>query len=140
MQFAAGHCPKASVYGKAKAFTPLLDKPLEGPVYFRANGGERELPDIVVDLQGQVHIIVVGFVDSVNGGIRTIFDAVPDAPVSKFVLEMQGGKKGLIVNSRDLCASKNRAIVKFTGQNGKTYDSKPVLQASCKKGKGKKKK
>jgi hypothetical protein len=25
---------------------------------------------------------------------------VPAAPVSRFILEMQGGKKGLIVNSR----------------------------------------
>ena len=138
MQFALNQCPVGSIYGHAKAFTPLLDKPLEGPVYLRSNGGERELPDIVVDLNGQVHIILVGFVDSVNGRIRTTFDAVPDAPVSKFVLEMQGGKKGLIVNSRNLCASKNRAKVRFTGQNGKAYDSKPVLQASC-KGKGKKK-
>jgi hypothetical protein len=140
VQFALNQCPLGSIYGYAKAFTPLLDKPLEGPVYFRSNGGERELPDIVVDLKGQVHIIVVGFIDSVNGGIRTTFDAVPDAPVSKVVLEMQGGKKGLIVNSRNLCASKNRAKVRFTGQNGKVYDSKPVLKADCgKKGKGKKK-
>jgi hypothetical protein len=95
---------------------------------------------MVADLKGQVHINLVGFVDSVNGGIRTIFDAVPDVPVTKFVLEMQGGKKGLIVNSRNLCASKNRAIVKFTGQNGKTYDTKPVLKADCKGKKGKKKK
>lgn len=138
MQFALNQCPLGSIYGYAKAFTPLLDKPLEGPVYLRSNGGERELPDIVVDLKGQVHIILVGFIDSVNGGIRTTFDAVPDAPVSKFVLGMQGGKKGLIVNSRNLCASKNRAKVSFKGQNGKVYDSKPVLKASCGKKKGKK--
>jgi hypothetical protein len=29
----AGNCPKSTVYGKAKAWTPLLDKPLQGPVY-----------------------------------------------------------------------------------------------------------
>ena len=32
-------------------------------------------------------------------GIRTTFESVPDAPVTKFVLEMKGGKKGLLVNS-----------------------------------------
>jgi hypothetical protein len=89
------------------------------------------LPDLVIDLKGQVHIILVGFVDSVNGRIRTIFGAVPDAPVRKFMLEMHGGKKGLIVNSRNLCAAKQRAIVKFKGQNGRSYDSRPVIGTSC---------
>jgi hypothetical protein len=139
VQFALNQCPLGSIYGIAKAFTPLLDKPLEGPVYFRSNGGERELPDIVADLKGQVDIDLVGFVDSVNGRIRTTFDAVPDAPVTKFVLEMQGGKKGLIVNSQNLCASKHRAIVRFSGQNGKVYDTKPVIGTGCGKKKGKKK-
>ena len=54
------------------------------------------------------------------------------------MLEMQGGKKGLIVNSQNLCASKHRAIVRFSGQNGKVYDTKPVIGTSCGK-KGKKK-
>jgi hypothetical protein len=53
---------------------------------------------------------------------------------------MQGGRKGLLVNSTDICKGKNRAISDFTGQNGKVYDTEPVLQAQCgkahKKGKG----
>ena len=35
VQFAANACPKAAIYGFAKAITPLLDKPLEGPVYLQ---------------------------------------------------------------------------------------------------------
>ncbi len=63
---------------------------------------------------------------------------IPDVPVSRFILEMQGGQKGLLVNSTDLCAGKHRAKARLTGQNGKTFDSKPVVQASCgKKGKRK---
>ena len=63
---------------------------------------------------------------------------IPDVPVSRFILEMQGGKKGLIVNSPNLCGFTSRATVKLTGQNGKTFDSKPVVQANCgKKGKRK---
>jgi hypothetical protein len=129
VQFAANKCPKGSVYGHARAFSPLLDESLEGPVYLRSS--DNKLPDMVVDLQGQVEINLVGRIDSVNGGIRTTFEAVPDAPVSKFVLGMQGGKKGLIVNSRNLCASKQRASVKFVGQNGKRVDLRPVVRASC---------
>lgn len=50
---------------------------------------------------------------------------------------MQGGKKGLLVNSTNLCARKNRAISEFTGQNGKLSNTKSTLQAKC--GKAKKK-
>jgi hypothetical protein len=138
VQFNAEACPKGSIYGKARAFTPLLDQPLEGPVYLRANGGERELPDLVAALHGQIDIDLSGYIDSVNGGIRTSFKTVPDAPVSKFVLEMKGRSKSLLVNSTNLCRSTNRATVKMDGQNGKVHDFNPVLRNSC-GGRGKKK-
>jgi hypothetical protein len=128
-QFAANQCPAGSVYGHAKAITPLLDQPLEGPVYLRSNP-EHELPDLVADLRGQIHVVLAGRIDSPHGGIRNTFEVVPDAPVSKFTLTMQGGKKGLLQNSTNLCNSPNRAKVLFDGQNGKTADSTPPLKAS----------
>jgi hypothetical protein len=131
VQFAANACPPASVYGKATAWSPLLDQPLSGPVYLRSSSNK--LPDLVADLNGQIRVALAGRIDSVNGGIRSSFELVPDAPVSKFVLEMQGGKKGLLVNSRNLCKSVNKADVSLTGQNGKAADSTPVLSNSCKK-------
>ncbi len=79
-------------------------------------------------------------IDSKNRGIRNTFDVVPDAPVDTFTLSMQGGKKGLLVNSTNLCKGSHRADVRMTGQNGKTYNSKPVLSNSCKKRKTKKSK
>jgi hypothetical protein len=133
VQFAADACPKGSIYGFVTATTPLLDAPLSGPLYLRSSS--HPLPDLVAALHGQIDVDLVGRIDSKNGGIRTTFDAVPDAPVSKFVLTMQGGKKGLLENSRNLCASVNKADVKFTAQNGMTSNSKPVLTNSCKKGK-----
>jgi hypothetical protein len=141
VQFNAGagngvQCPKGSVYGEATATTPLLDKPLSGPVYLRSSSNP--LPDLVAALHGPIDVNLVGRIDSKDGGIRTTFNSVPDAPVSKFVLTMQGGKKGLLENSRNLCKSVNRADVGFTGQNGKDADSNPVLGNSC-SGKAKKK-
>lgn len=133
VQFAANQCPQGSIYGKASAVTPLLDQPLKGPVYLRSNGGERELPDLVADLNGQIHVVVVGWIDSKNGGLRTTFAAVPDAPVSSFTLEMQGGKKGLLVNSTDLCRTPNRATARLTGQNGNVVTLRPLLKSKCKK-------
>jgi hypothetical protein len=56
VQFAAQKCPAASIYGTAKATTPLLDKPLQGPVYLRSSNNK--LPDPVVDLKGQIEIVL----------------------------------------------------------------------------------
>jgi hypothetical protein len=134
VQFAAHQCPKGSVYGTAKAYTPLLDKPLEGPVYLRAS--EHSLPDLVAHLEGQVGIDLVGRIDSYKGGIRTAFNAVPDVPVSKFVLAIPGGKHGLLVASTNLCAKPIRAIVRINAQNGKKANARPPLRVPC----GKKKK
>jgi hypothetical protein len=138
VQFNAEACPASSILGTAKAYTPLLDQPLEGPVYFRSNGGERELPDIVADLKGPIHIALVGFIDSVVkkgtevSRLRTRFQNVPDAPVSKFLLRLDGGKKGLIVNNRNICARRYHVRIALAGQNGRRYDTNPVLKTSCK--------
>lgn len=140
-QFAEEACPKISILGRAKAWSPLLEKPLEGPVIFRANGGERALPDVVADLRGQIHVVLVGAVDTVtpktNPRIRTTFFQVPDAPVSKFELNLFGGKRGLLINSANLCKAPDRAVVRLTAQNGKTHDSEPVVANSCGKKKSK---
>jgi hypothetical protein len=129
VQFAAHQCPAGSIYGRAKAVTPLLDQPLEGPVYLRSSS--HPLPDLVVALHGLVDFNLVGRIDSVNARIRTSFESAPDAPVSKFSLEMQGGKKGLVVNSRNLCAGPAHAIAAYTAQSGRAYEQKPVVKASC---------
>jgi hypothetical protein len=143
VQFNAGggngeQCPKGSIYGKAKATSPLLDETLSGPVFLRSSN--HELPDLVAALHSaKVDINLLGRIDSVGGGIRSTFEGVPDAPVTKFTLEMQGGKKGLIVNSTNICKGKHRAKAKLTGQNGRLYEFNPVVKAQCggkKSGKG----
>lgn len=136
VQFAAGQCPRGSIYGSAKAWSPLLDQPLSGPVYLRSNGGERKLPDLVAALGGPasqpIEIDLVGFVDSFRGGIRTRFQSVPDAPVSKFLLAMKGGARGLLVNSRNLCRSRSRATARFLAHNGKEKVQRPLMKVRCK--------
>ncbi len=129
VQFAADACPEGSIYGHARAFTPLLDEPLQGPVYLRSS--DNLLPDMVLALRGKVDINAVGRIDSVRGGIRTTFEAVPDAPVSKVVVTMQGGRKGLIVNSRNLCKALAYTTVNFRAHSGRQRSHRPVLRHGC---------
>jgi hypothetical protein len=140
-RFAAGTCPKASILGRARAFSPLLDNPLEGNVYFRSNGGERELPDVVADLKGEVNFTLVGFVDAVvhKGSevsrIRTIFQTPPDVPVAKFVLRLKGGKQGLLQNSANLCKAPQPVIAKLKAHNSRRLERRQAIKVSCKKSK-----
>jgi hypothetical protein len=140
VQFAADSCPKKSIYGHARAFSPLLDKPLRGRVYLRSS--DNPLPDLVAALRGQVRIDLVGRTDSVRGRIRNIFDRVPDVPVSKFILILRGGSRGLLVNSRDLCPRKRqgakskqlRAGVRLTGQNSRrSFRKKQAVRTPCRR-------
>jgi hypothetical protein len=128
VQFAAKSCPAGAVYGQATVYTPLLDEPLAGPVYLRSS--DHNLPDLVVALHGIVDITASSRIDSHKGGIRNSFEAIPDAPFSRFELRLPGGKKGLVVNSRDLCAHSSRATVRFTGQNGKQDNFSPLVRAT----------
>jgi hypothetical protein len=135
VQFAADQCPPASVYGTASVQTPLLDYPLAGNLYLRSS--DNELPDLVPDLRGPAHqplrLEAAGRTDSIRGGIRNTFDFIPDAPFTRLTARLAGARKGLLVNSRDLCARTYRATVRYTAHNGDTYTDHPLLKARCRK-------
>ncbi|HEU5104602.1 MAG TPA: hypothetical protein VFU11_02050, partial [Solirubrobacterales bacterium] len=105
-----------------------------------------ELPDLVAVVRGPadqpIEVASAARIDSVRKGLRTSFEVFPDVPVTKVVLSMRGGKKkGLIENSRDICARTYRAAARFTAQNGRVSNFNPPLKVKCKKkGSGGKKK
>jgi hypothetical protein len=132
VQFVAEQCPAGSIYGKAQATTPLLDYTLNGTVYLRSS--EHQLPDLVVAFKGPdyqpIKFVLAGKTDSVKGALRNTFEYAPDVPVSKFRLELFGGKQGLVILSNGLCAHRN-ATLKFRGHNGKEYEASPKVKADC---------
>ncbi len=138
VQLAASDCPARSIYGYARAESPLLDDEVAGPVYLIAS--DHELPDLLADLHGQVSVRLRGVISSAKERMKTVFYPVPDVPVSKFTINMKGGKKGLLVNSRNLCAHPNRSFLKFAAQNGKSLKVKklPLQTPGCRKAKKKK--
>jgi len=141
------HCPKGSIVGRARAVTPLLKDPLAGNVYFvknvrRGSSGNliRTLPMIVVALRGQIPINLIG-TSSVEGGkLVSTFETVPDAPISRFNLNIAGGANGILAVTRtrrariDLCASGRQiAEADFDGQNAKRHDLDVAIKKPCRK-------
>jgi hypothetical protein len=117
VQLAANNCPKNAIYGNAKATSPLLDGKLKGPVYLTSS--DNPLPDLLVDLRGQVPIRLRGVISSEHGRLKTVFPNAPDVAVDTFVLTMKGGNRGLLINSRNLCARQTNGFLNLRAQNSR---------------------
>ena len=106
-------CPAASVVGHAKAITPIIPVPLEGPAYFVSHGGEA-FPSLIVVLQGYgVTIDLVGTTFISKAGITSsTFKTVPDQPVTSFELTLPQGKFSALAANGNLCSVTNTVTVK----------------------------
>jgi hypothetical protein len=135
VQLAANNCPKNAIYGYAKATSPLLAGNLKGPVYLTSSN--HELPDLLADLHGQVPIRLRGVISSKHGRLKTVFNETPDVAVDKFILTMKGGSKGLLVNSRNLCARQTTGFLNLLAQNSRRVRNKNLRLniPACRSGK-----
>jgi hypothetical protein len=137
-QLATERCAGRQPIGSVTTWTPLLDQPLSGPAY--AVSGFGKLPHLVFILGGQVTIMPEAESSSVHGGhLRTVVPVVPDAPIGHFRLDVLGGNKGYLVNTRSLCASAVVATVTYVGQNGKGLTQHVKTKTGCGRGPRKKK-
>ncbi|HEX5926006.1 MAG TPA: hypothetical protein VFY45_19405 [Baekduia sp.] len=136
-------CPAASIVGSATARTPILNEPLTGPVYFVKNirkdpksGRDiKTLPKLVLPLVGQngVRLTLTGTSAVVDDQLVTTFDEIPDAPVSSFELNINGGKGGILaVSDADICKATQIADQQIDGQSNKAADASVAIQTpSC---------
>ncbi len=106
-------CPAASNIGYAKAVTPILPVPLEGPVYFVSHGGEA-FPSLEIVLQGYgltIDLVASTFI-SKAGITSSTFHTVPDQPVTSFEITLPEGKYSALAANGNLCSVTNTVTVK----------------------------
>jgi hypothetical protein len=112
-------CGDRNIVGKATAVTPLLPIPLSGDVRLvtPAGGG---LPQLRLGLRGLLSIDLVGKTSlSKDGRVVNTFEGIPDVPLSRFELTINGGKTGILVNYRALkCGQKLTGNGDFLGHSG----------------------
>jgi hypothetical protein len=137
------NCPKESKVGFAKAITPLLPVPLEGPAIFVSHGNEA-FPSLIMVLQGYgVTIDLVGTTFISKAGITSsTFKTVPDQPISSFELNLPQGKYSALAANGNLCTVKGglKMPTEFLAQNGlKINESTKIGVTGCKKTKKAKK-
>ncbi|MGA8363288.1 MAG: hypothetical protein WB709_02075 [Solirubrobacteraceae bacterium] len=128
-------CPAASIIGHAKATTPILPVPLEGPAYFVSHGGEA-FPSLIIVLRGYgVTVDLVGTTFISKAGITSsTFKAVPDVPVGTFELTLPQGPYSALTANGSLCASKLAMPTEFVAQNGVAlHESTKIAVTGCPK-------
>jgi hypothetical protein len=128
-------CPAASNIGYAKAVTPILPVPLEGPVYFVSHGGEA-FPSLEIVLQGYgVKITLVASTFISKAGITSsTFHTVPDQPVTSFEITLPEKSYSALAANGNLCRSKLAMPTAFVGQNGmEVHESTKISVAGCSK-------
>ncbi len=106
-------CPAASNIGHAKAITPILPVPLEGPVYFVSHGGEA-FPSLEIVLQGYgvtIDLTATTFI-SKSGITSSTFHTVPDQPVTSFEITLPEKQYSALAANGNLCSLTKTTTVK----------------------------
>jgi hypothetical protein len=121
LQLAPGHCPDASIVGSAKAFSPLLNEPLEGHVYLARPGcggpGQREctpedaadgsLYQLYLELGGKGALGDAGVnlkvrlkteANPATGQLTTVAENNPQLPFSRLEVDLNGGPRAPLDN------------------------------------------
>ncbi len=127
-------CPAASIVGHARAITPILPVPLEGPAYFVSHGGAK-FPELIIVLQGDgVRIDLRGETFISKAGITSsTFHTVPDQPVTSFELTLPQGPDSALAANGNLCAASLVMPTAFTAQNGATLkQTTKIAVTGCK--------
>lgn len=112
-------CGDRNTVGRATAVTPLLPIPLSGPVRLvtpKAGG----LPVLKVQLSGPLTLTLTGKTAlTKTGRVQNTFAGIPDVPLSRFELALNGGKGGILLNVTSLkCGQRLRGTGDFVGHSG----------------------
>jgi hypothetical protein len=104
-------------------------------IHPRTGARIRTLPSLLATLRGEVAIDLRGTTDVERLRLVSTFDRVPDAPVSRFDMTIEGGAGGILVATgrRSICARSRVSDVKLTGHNAKQAVSRLRMAAPCKR-------
>ncbi len=136
-----GGCTKESLVGSATVTTPVLPGKLTGSAYFVSHGNEA-YPDLDVILSGDgVEIVLVGHTHiAATGILSSAFEALPDAPISSFSLNLTTGSHSALTANRNgsLCGSHLAMPTTIVAQSAaKITQNTPIAVKACPRAKHK---
>jgi hypothetical protein len=128
--FLAGNCSAGARVGTAVVRSPLLATPVTGPVLF-VNDPATGQPALGVQFGPPVPLQLLGTVTIAGDQLTNTFGGVPDLPLSRFELTVNGGGTDhLLSNTSKLCGRKTPPLARATllAHSGKTANIDAPLQ------------
>ena len=115
-----GKCDSASRVGRVSGRTPIFDDALSGPIHVVQPTGDG-LPELWVSLGAEgIHFDAPAQMVVRGGRVRLRLAGLPDVPLARLALRLDGGPRGLIALAGDPCSREEKggpARVAFEGQN-----------------------
>jgi len=127
------NCRKlGSEVGSAVVTTPVLPGQLKGSAYLVSHGGEA-FPDLDIVLEGDgITVILTGNTKITKGITSSTFAAIPDVPVSSFVLTLPVGEHSALTSNGSLCSRALTIPTTIDAQSGAQLVQKTKLSVtSC---------
>ena len=125
------NCRKlGSEVGSAVVTTPVLPGQLKGSAYLVSHGGEA-FPDLDIVLEGDgVTVILTGNTKITKGVTSTTFAAIPDVPVTSFVLTLPVGEHSALTADGSLCTKALTVPTTIDAQSGARFTQSTRLAVS----------
>jgi hypothetical protein len=129
-------CPAKSVTGTVTANSSLVKTPLTGKVSVakgvrtdpKMSGQIRTYPALLIKRRGEINMklrATNSVLDSKHW--TSTFQAIPDAPISSFSMELNSGKKkgilGIVDGNNNICSVPQKRILAAQAHNGKRLDA-----------------
>ena len=134
-------CDEGSNIGTAIIHTPVFNHPFKGNAYLVSHGNEA-FPDVEFVLKGEgeakgITIILDGKTDIKKGITTSSFEALPDAPFTKFETVLPEGPHSALAANGNLCTQKLIMPTTITAQNGAVIQQETKIKVSgCPRVKG----
>jgi hypothetical protein len=132
--FSSSGCPRAAIRGHATAWSALLGHRLSGLVYLRSRAGAQ--PELVLALGGEPQLEVPALMQLRRGRVQLELSRLPDLQLTKLVVGLWGGRRGFLVNRRDLCEAPGETIARFVSDGGGVRVSRARFGSLCSSARG----
>ena len=129
--FRAQACPAATKIGTATAVVSIASEAIPGDIVLLKVPGE-SLPGLGLSFTGRFTQRVSSVVKvGQDGRLLVRFDAIPDLPLRRLVLDVRGGAKGPLRLAPGDCANGTRWDGTFRGQGGQTAKAQTGLRCAA---------